>query len=355
MGYQSLLSSSNSRLGVLVQSLESVDLLGEQVDDDYFASLNTVAPESQATPTPLGVETGIITDDQIIVSSFYGEHTAIKARGNSMDGWIPSTIDSNPWIRLDLGKVMEIHGLGTKGHYSEAKWVTEYTVYISEDGTSYSPLLNQATGQPRVFLGNSDQTTWKNHCLHRYYGFPPKARYVEFRLLRNNGNGYGMRVELYGFRDAEDEALLKVLKRDVSTRSTTGCQCYFDPTKFDCACCYEGAIQCPAANKHQCIRADYAITKCGIPDIRVRGIQDLWTVAFTGELCHFDPSRGSTCAQCAVGGCQCPRNPNQCVQCGHTEACGKKESVFGVNSYCDITASCAATVFTKGNSRAGNI
>ena len=45
---------------------------------------------------------------------------------------------------------MEIHGLGTKGHFSEATWVTQYTVYISEDGLDYKPLLNTHTGQPRV-------------------------------------------------------------------------------------------------------------------------------------------------------------------------------------------------------------
>ena len=56
----------------------------------------------------------------------------------------------------------------------------------------------------------------------------------------------------------------------------------------------------------------------------VRPIRDPWTLSFTGDLCYFDPSRGNTCAQCASGGCQCAMNPNQCVECGNTEACGKK-------------------------------
>lgn len=45
---------------------------------------------------------------------------------------------------------MEVHGLGTKGDFSEKRWTTKYTVYTSEDGVTYSPLLNTHTGQPRV-------------------------------------------------------------------------------------------------------------------------------------------------------------------------------------------------------------
>jgi hypothetical protein len=326
------------------------DMLGEEVDDDYFATLTADAPEPTPIPKPLGVESGVISSEQITASTYYSIHTAEQARGNSKNSWQPTPDDSKPWIRIDLGKVMEVHGLGTKGDYSQNAWTTKYTVYTSEDGVTYTPLLNTHTGRPRIFLGNSDQDTWKNHCLHRYYGCPPKMRYVEFRPLENNGNGFAMRVELYGFRDADDPALLRVLEKDVWTRSTTGCQCSFNPMRFDCACCYEGASQCPCDNSHQCVKSGLQTTKCGIPELRDETeVQDPWTLAETGELCQFDPSRGNTCAKCAVGGCQCPRNPNQCVECGHMEACGKKESVFGINSYCDVTETCVAKIRAGGN------
>jgi hypothetical protein len=55
------------------------------------------------------VVAGIITDEQLIVSSFYGENTAVMARGNSHGGWKPSPDDRNPWIRIDLRKVMNNH------------------------------------------------------------------------------------------------------------------------------------------------------------------------------------------------------------------------------------------------------
>jgi hypothetical protein len=325
-------------------SIDDPDVLGEEVDDDYFETLSA-APEPKPLPKPLGVESGVISTKQITVSTSYGTHTAVKARGGSKSSWQPTSDDSSPWIRIDLGKVMEVHGIGTKGDFSEKSWTTKYTVYTSEDGVTFTPLLNTHTGRPRIFIGNSDQDTWKNHCLHRYYGCPPSMRFIEFRPVEHNGNGFAMRVELFGFRDGDDEDLLAVLEKDVWTRSTTGCQCAFNPMRFDCACCYEGASQCSCDNSHQCVKSGTQTAKCGIPELREETeVQDPWTLAETGELCHFDPSLGNTCAKCAVGGCQCAKNPNQCVECGHMEACGKKESIFGINSYCDVTETCVAKI-----------
>jgi len=325
-----------------VRTPQEEDQSGEEDDQDYFAVLNTPTPV--AKPAQLGVENGIITDSQITSSSFFGDNTMLKARGSSGGGWIPQAGDKEPWLRIDLGKVKPIHGIGTKGHSSQPIWVTAYTVYISQDGTTFTPLLNKKTGEPRAFMGNSDQDTWKNHCLHLYYGQPPKARFIEFRPLASNGDKFGMRVELYGLIDADD--LLVALKKDVWTRSTSGCSCSFNPARFDCACCFEGASQCPINHKHQCYKSDSTDTSdCGKPD--VRRIRDPWTLSFTGGLCYFDESKGKTCAQCASGGCQCAMNPNQCVECGHTEACGKKETVFGINSYCDLSPACEAKFATS--------
>lgn len=50
---------------------------------------------------------GIIADEQLTVSSYYGVNTAIKSRGNSKSSWKPSPQDKNSWIRIDLGKVSD--------------------------------------------------------------------------------------------------------------------------------------------------------------------------------------------------------------------------------------------------------
>ena len=52
---------------------------------------------------------GIIPADRITVSSYYEEHTPLMARGGSKTSWMPATSDENPWIRVDLGRVNEVH------------------------------------------------------------------------------------------------------------------------------------------------------------------------------------------------------------------------------------------------------
>ena len=52
----------------------------------------------------------------------------------------------------DIVQVMEVHGIGTKGDFSQEAWVTDYTVSISEDGVTYKTLVNTHTNTPRVSL-----------------------------------------------------------------------------------------------------------------------------------------------------------------------------------------------------------
>jgi len=238
------------------------DRAGELQDAAYFSKV--AQPEAKPIPKPFGVETGIIPGSAITASSYCASNSPLKARGKSGGGWLPAPNDGKPWIQVDLGKPMDIHGIGTKGHYSLETWVTRYTVDISDDGINWRPLLNTRTRLPRVFIGNKNQDEWHKHCLHRYYGCPPTARYVRFNVVK----GAGMRVELYGFRDTDDADLLRVLEKDVLTKSTSGCRCYFNPLRMDCACCMTGAVQCDCDNRHQCVPT-FANRReqCGIPEI----------------------------------------------------------------------------------------
>ena len=57
----------------------------------------------------------------------------------------------------------------------------------------------------------------------------------------------------------------------------------------------------------------------------------IWTIfrTKTGCTCSFNRTR-SDCACCDVDACQCPEsNRFQCVQCGHTENCGKRKFIVG--------------------------
>jgi hypothetical protein len=307
---------------------------GEIADDEYFNEPPPPPPAPKARP--LGVESGAIPDDAFMPSSHSPSDLPTSARPNSRRGWKPHSTDPNPHLTVDLGRPMDVHGIGTLGHYADPCWVTNYNVHTSLDGDNFTPLLDtrpEYITQPRNFIGNTDQNTWKKHCLHLYYGEPVKTRFVRFVPLSNSGCT-GMRVELYGFRDGKDPAQVQVLALDQWTRNRTGCICYFDTTSTECACCYAGGCQCPRSNLHQCVQCGYG-EKCGTPEIKLPDEQlDPMTISPTGCVCPFDTSR-TDCACCAQYACQCGEaNKNQCVTCGHPEWCGQKEEVFGLNEFC---------------------
>jgi len=41
------------------------------------------------------------------------------------------------------------------------------------------------------------------------------------------------------------------------TRSTEGCQCYYDPSRYDCPCCISGGCQCAEKTSKKCVQCGY--------------------------------------------------------------------------------------------------
>jgi len=322
--------------------VEQPDEEAEDEDDKYFA----LKPEPVPLPKPraLGMENGIIPDSAITAESYKTDQEPAKARPTSMSGWMPEYLD-RPWLQIDLRKPIDIHGFGTLGDYKSPCWVSRYTVAVSNDGKKFKFLNNTKSegDRPRVFKGNRDQNTWKRHCLHRYYKDPVRTRFIRFYPKRDSKGEpiseetkddddtgcVSMRVELYGFRDAEDPDLMKALKKDAWTKSPDGCQCYFDKKKYNCACCMPGGAQCPGSNLHQCVQSGYSIN-CGRPELDDQKDQvDPWTKSKTGCECPFDSSR-TDCACCQHFGCQCGEGDrHQCVQCGQTDdQCGNNPKKY---------------------------
>jgi len=306
----------------------------EPEDDDDNAYFSLEPPtQPKPKPKPLGMASGMIEDSAITATSSTDGYEPIKARPLSNGAWKPKQDDDSPCLKIDLGAVMPVHGIGTLGNPNENCWVKSYGVEVSDDDKTYKSLgLKDNLETARVFDGNTDGNTWKRYCLHRYYGNPVSARYV--RVCPTEPKGC-MRVELYGFRNADDPGLLKVLQRDVFTKNTTGCPCYFDSSRRDCACCQNGGCQCSNSNRHQCVQCG-SPHMCGIPETgpeKPSGV-DAWTVSPTGCQCEFDKTR-MDCACCNRYGCQCgEKNKNQCVNCGSPDHCGSREDVFGPNNYC---------------------
>ncbi|CAH1238323.1 MATN2 [Branchiostoma lanceolatum] len=102
------------------------------------------------------------------------------------------------------------------------------------------------------------------------------------------------------------------------TKNSTGCQCYFDYSRFDCACCVDGGCQCIQDVSYQCVQ-------CGLYSYYLRpsaaGI-DGWTLSESGCQCPGGNRLNLSCPCCQNRGCPCTNNvPGRCAQCGRETHC----------------------------------
>lgn len=87
------------------------------------------------------------------------------------------------------------------------------------------------------------------------------------------------------------------------------CQCWWDLTRMDCACCKPGGMQCGFPMHDKCWKK----TDIGCPGIT----QNKWTLSEEGHPCHWDHSDKS-CAWCKQGAFQCGKGKDgqQCYYGG---------------------------------------
>ena len=88
---------------------------------------------------PLGMESKIITDAQISVSSsfhvWFWEPSDVRLNNF---GWRANTDDQNQWIKVDLRRYTKVTRVATQGgrsrNYGVSGWVTNFKILYSLDG-----------------------------------------------------------------------------------------------------------------------------------------------------------------------------------------------------------------------------
>ena len=101
--------------------------------------------------TPLGMESGAITDDMISASSESHVSTgkAIKARLKSTTGsWHAGTSAVGEWIQVAFGDLKLVSGVILQGRYSAAQWVTAFKIRYDDDVVW--KYITDASGDDRV-------------------------------------------------------------------------------------------------------------------------------------------------------------------------------------------------------------
>ncbi|XP_022084097.1 lactadherin-like [Acanthaster planci] len=140
---------------------------------------------------PLGMESGAIPTISLSVSQAgrvgYGKE---RSRLNINGAWCPDPINTNQWIRVDLGNKITVSGLITQGRHFSNVWTKSYRVQYSADGVNWNYIT--ASGGPKVFQGNTDNESqvtvlFPEPLQTRYVQIEPQSwqRYIciRFELL----------------------------------------------------------------------------------------------------------------------------------------------------------------------------
>ncbi|KAG5272733.1 hypothetical protein AALO_G00168720 [Alosa alosa] len=119
---------------------------------------------------PLGMEGGIISNQQITASStqravlgmqkWYPYFARLNRKG-LVNAWTAAENDRWPWIQVNLLRRMRITGVITQGakRMGKPEYVKSYRVAFSQDGERWSMYIDRGTRQDMEFLGNVDNNT----------------------------------------------------------------------------------------------------------------------------------------------------------------------------------------------------
>ncbi|XP_021235778.1 EGF-like repeat and discoidin I-like domain-containing protein 3 isoform X2 [Numida meleagris] len=119
---------------------------------------------------PLGIEGGIVSNQQITASSthralfglqkWYPYYARLNKKG-LVNAWTAAENDRWPWIQINLQKKMRVTGVITQGakRIGSPEYVKSYKIAYSNDGKSWAMYKVKGTNEDMVFRGNVDNNT----------------------------------------------------------------------------------------------------------------------------------------------------------------------------------------------------
>ncbi|XP_073771366.1 EGF-like repeat and discoidin I-like domain-containing protein 3 isoform X8 [Danio rerio] len=119
---------------------------------------------------PLGMEGGIISNQQITASSTHRALFGLQkwfpyfARLNKkglVNAWSAAEGDRYPWIQINLLRRMRVTALITQGakRIGSPEYVKSFKVAYSEDGKAWSLFKVKGTDEDMIFTGNTDNSS----------------------------------------------------------------------------------------------------------------------------------------------------------------------------------------------------
>ncbi|XP_019647153.1 PREDICTED: discoidin, CUB and LCCL domain-containing protein 2-like [Branchiostoma belcheri] len=166
-----------------------------------FCTQLCFAVTEEACISPLGMESGDISRDQITASSRdcandCGMTSFGRLHGN--DSWYPDKFATTEWIQIDLLEVKSVTGIQTQGHQrsNTTYFVSSFKLQSSNKATDDWTTYGNSTypKEDAIFDGNRDADTVKENLLDP----PILARYIRVLPWTWSPNGVSLRLELLG-------------------------------------------------------------------------------------------------------------------------------------------------------------
>uniref|UniRef100_A0A8C0MLE0 EGF like repeats and discoidin domains 3 n=1 Tax=Canis lupus familiaris TaxID=9615 RepID=A0A8C0MLE0_CANLF len=153
---------------------------------------------------PLGIEGGIISNQQITASSthralfglqkWYPYYARLNKKG-LINAWTAAENDRWPWIQINLQRKMRVTGVITQGakRIGSPEYIKSYKIAYSNDGKTWVMYKVKGTNEDMVFRGNVDNNT----PYANSFTPPIKAQYVRLypQVCRRHCT---LRMELLG-------------------------------------------------------------------------------------------------------------------------------------------------------------
>nr|XP_030705085.1 EGF-like repeat and discoidin I-like domain-containing protein 3 [Globicephala melas] len=153
---------------------------------------------------PLGIEGGIISNQQITASSthralfglqkWYPYYARLNKKG-LINAWTAAENDRWPWIQINLQRKMRVTGVITQGakRIGSPEYTKSYKIAYSNDGKTWAMYTVKGTNEDMVFRGNVDNNT----PYANSFTPPIKAQYVRLypQVCRRHCT---LRMELLG-------------------------------------------------------------------------------------------------------------------------------------------------------------
>jgi len=219
--------------------------------------------------------------------------------------WESKINDANQWLDIEFIIPEPIYGIILQGSVTEDKFVTSYKLLFSENGQTFSYILDKK-GQPRVFRGSVNKIQPVEQKFHQ----PIEAKIIRINPLTWH-NGIAMKVEILGCRDhimtITEQSTLKTMISEKTTMPICEDSMGLDNGLMaieqvsvsssaqliqNLPLSSEGVWRPSLNNPHQYVQFDFLETR-NLTGITTKGGNDAWTIAYkvyySNDGHHWNP------------------------------------------------------------------